>query len=298
MHPKICYAHPKHKYSCWNWVWKYPTIKHQNKLLQISIKTTTKWKEHITEHNCSISLVSQPWFQNKQQFLHKTSYARFTEILPTFYNCLSLSDKTYCLPSLGYLNSPYKPLYQKATKQQIKISYFEQWDNSCWSLARRISPASQPLYALFLRTNSTSLKTDEIQTIALLLGWRDGCTTSNAHLHLHSLKPITRLPRTATRIPPEPAKVRVCWTPKRPREHPELRSRKLPQLTQLFTSFISLHQTAKPVVCWLSYFTPIWKIQRLMRLDMTWNHMLNDFKASLYIARGLLEHFKFHLFSC
>lgn len=133
------------------------------------------------------------------------------KILPTFYNCLSFSDKTYCLPSLGYLGSPYKPVYPKATKQKIKMSYFEQWDNSCWSLARSISPASQALNGLFLQTNSMSLKMDKIQTVASLLGWRDGCTTSTVYLHLHLLKPITMLPRTATRIPPESAKVRVCW---------------------------------------------------------------------------------------
>ena len=193
-----------------------------------------------------------------------------------------------------YLRSPYKTLNPKATRAQINISYFEQRENSYCSLGKRTSLVSRSLYGLFLWTNSISLKTVEKWSIAPLLGWLVLCTTSNTHLHLHSLKPITNVPRTATRIPPETAKIRVRCLLKRRREQPKPRSRKRSQLTQLFTSFLPLQQNQLhqqytghplrgyrlPSNTWV-YFIPIPKIQRLTRLDMTWNHMLNDVKASL-----------------
>lgn len=80
-------------------------------------------------------------------------------------------------------------------------------------------------------------------SIALLLGWLALCTISNTHLHLHSLKPITKVPRTATRIPPGTAKNQVCWLLKRCREQSKLRSRKHSQLRRLFTSFLPLQQS-------------------------------------------------------
>lgn len=74
----------------------------------------------------------------------------------------------------------------------------------------------------------------------------------------------------------------------------KLRSRQVSQLTQLFALFLPLNQWYTvhclwgyrlPFNTWV-YFTPTQKIQRLTRLGITWNHMLNDFKASLYIARA------------
>lgn len=153
-----------------------------------------------------------------------------------FYNCLS------CL-LLCYLKSPYKTLNPKATTVQIKISYFKQWDNSYCSLAKRTLPVSQSLYGLFLWTNSISLKTAEKWSITPLPGWLAPCTISKTHLHLHSLKPINRVPRTATQIPSETAKIRSRSLLKRPRKQSKLRSRKRFQPTQLFTSFLPIQQS-------------------------------------------------------
>lgn len=193
-----------------------------------------------------------------------------------------------------YLRFPYNTLNPTATKAQTGISYFEQWDNSYCSLAKRISPVCRSLYGLFLWTNSIPLKTAENRSIAPLLGWLALCTMSNTHLHLRSLNPITKIPRTATQIPPETAKIRVCWLLKRRREQSKQRCRKRAQLAELFTSFLPLQQsqlnqryTDQPLTgywwpsnAWV-YFIPVPKIQRLMRLDMTWNHVLNSFKARL-----------------
>lgn len=153
-----------------------------------------------------------------------------------FYNCLS------CL-LLCYLKFPYKTLNPKATTVQIKISYFKQWDNAYCSVAKRTLPVSQSLYGLFLWTNSISLKTAEKWSIAPLPGWLAPCTISKTHLHLHSLKPITRVPRTATQIPSETAKIRSCSLLKRPRKQSKLRSRKRFQPTQLFTSSLPVQQS-------------------------------------------------------
>lgn len=86
-------------------------------------------------------------------------------------------------------------------------------------------------------------KTAEKWGIAPLLGQLALCTISKTHLHLHSLKPITQVPWTATQIPPKTARIRVRWLPKGHREQSKLSSRTRSQLTQLFTSFLPLQQS-------------------------------------------------------
>lgn len=148
---------------------------------------------------------------------------------PAYLSQLSSFDKT--LPSFVYLRSPYKMLNQEATKAQINIACFEQWDHLHCSLARRTSPVS--LCMVLPWASSISLKSAKKWGAAPLLGWLAFCTISSTHLHLHSLKPITEAPQTATRIPL--AKISVSWLLKRHWEQSKLRSKTCSQLTQLFT---------------------------------------------------------------
>lgn len=62
--------------------------------------------------------------------------------------------------------------------------------------------------------------------------WLVPWTISNTHLHLHLLKPITKVPQTTAQIPPQIAKIRVFWLLKRHREWSKLRLSACSQPTQ------------------------------------------------------------------